>query len=69
MFRVTLILAALAFSIPISDGAEARCVRGAAGCGAGFHGAGVGARGVGVAPGNHHAGNRNGGVNRVGRRR
>ena len=48
--------------------ANARCVRGAAGCGAGFHGAGAGARGVGIAPG-HHAGNRNGGANRVGRRR
>ena len=49
--------------------ANAACVRGAAGCGvgAGYHGVGAGARGVGVTRG--HAGNRNGGVNRVGRRR
>ncbi len=50
----------------VSIDADARCVRGAAGCGVGFHGAGAGARG---APGHHHAGNRNGGANRVGRRR
>lgn len=68
MIRIALILAALALPILIADGAEARCVRGAAGCGvgAGHHGAGYGARG---APGHHHAGNRNGGANRVGRRR
>jgi hypothetical protein len=35
----------------------------------GYRGAGAGARGVGVAPGHHHVGNRNGGVNRVGLRR
>lgn len=68
MIRITLILAALALPILVADGADARCVRGAAGCGvgAGYHGAGAGARG---APGAPHAGNRNGGVNRVGRRR
>lgn len=69
MFRFALILAALALPILIADGAEARCARGAAGCGAGFHGAGAGARGAGLAPGAHHAGNRNGGANRVGPRR
>ena len=81
MIRFGLILTALAVPILIADEAQARCVRGAAGCGAGFHGAGAGARGVGVAP--HHgvgvgaagAGphgrptNRNGGMNRLGPRR
>jgi len=33
----------------VSVDADARCVRGAAGCGAGFHGAGAGARGVATA--------------------
>jgi hypothetical protein len=66
MFRFAMILAALALPILIADGAQARCVRGAAGCGAGYHGAGAGARG---APGHHHVGNRNGGANRIGRRR
>ena len=69
MFRIAMIMAALALPALIADGAEARCVRGTAGCGVGaaYHGAGAGARGVGVTHG--YVGNRNGGVNRLGPRR
>ena len=68
MIRIIALFISAALTLASIE-ADAACLPGAAGCGVGFHGAGAGARGVGVAPGNHHAGNRNGGVNRVGRRR
>jgi hypothetical protein len=70
MIRIIALFISAALTLASIE-ADAACLRGAAGCGVGFHGAGAGAgaRGVGVVPGNHHAGNRNGGVNRVGRRR
>jgi hypothetical protein len=83
MIRITALVIGVALTLASFE-ADARCVRGAAGCGVGYHGAGVGARGVGVthhhgvgvgargvgvAPGHHHVGNRNGGMNRVGPRR
>jgi len=68
MSRVLAIVFGAALAL-VSFDADARCVRGAAGCGVGYHGAGAGARGAGLTHHHHYAGNRNGGANRVGRRR